>query len=253
MKFSEYISKHQVFTTAGLLRECDSAESAEEQLRLAVKSGSVERVRRGLLVSNYRRFEGAPVDPFAVVMTADEGAVVSFHSACEAHGVAHNVGFVCQFRSDSVRKAFTFRGVEYKPCGAVGDAQVKTVRSGESHVRVTTREQTIVDCLDKPRLSGGIEEAVHSVSAFAYIDAAALMGIVRAKGAQTASRVGWLLSEKRKDWHISGDVLGELQGMIGPGPYRLGRPDSSRKGWSREWRLLLPDSNEEVSTWITRG
>ena len=252
MKFSEYISQHQVFTTAGLLRECDSAKSAEEQLRLAVKSGSVERVRRGLLVSNYRRFEDVSVDPFAIVTTADGDAVVSFHSACEAHGVAHNMGFICQFRSDSVRKAFTFRGVEYKPCGSVGSTQAKTVRSGGLHVRVTTREQTIVDCLDKPGLAGGIEEAVRSVSAFAYVDAEALLGIVRAKGSPTASRVGWLLSEKRADWHIDDAVLDELRSMIGPGPYRLGRPGPSHRGWSREWGLLLPDSSEEVSTWITR-
>ena len=235
------------------MRECDSAQSSEEQLRLAVKSGSVERVRRGLLVSNYGRFEGAPVDPFAVVAVADKGAIVSYHSACEAHGVAHNVGFVCQFRSDSIRKAFAFRGVEYKPCGGVGCTWAKTVRSGGSDVRVTTREQTIVDCLDKPRLAGGAEEAVRSVSAFAYIDTAALLGIVRTKGAQTASRVGWLLSEKREDWHVDDDALDELRGAIGSGPHRLGRPGSSRRGWSREWRLLLPDSNEEVSAWITRG
>lgn len=253
MKFSEYISRHQVFTTAELLRECDSAESAEEQLRLAVRSGSVERVRRGLLVSNFRRFEGEPVDPLAVVIAADEDAIVSFHSACEAHGVAHNVGFVCQFRSDSIRKAFTFRGVEYRPCGTVDGVQVKPMRLGASRVRVTTREQTIVDCLDRPRLAGGIEEAVRNISAFAYVDAAALMDIVCARGAQTASRVGWLLSEKREDWHIDDGVFGELQEAIGPGPYRLGRPGPSRKGWSREWRLLLPDSNEEVSAWITRG
>lgn len=253
MKFSDYISHHQVFTTAELMACCDSPTAAEEQLRLAVRSGCVERVRRGLLVSNYGRFEGAAVDPFAVVMAADGDAVVSYHSACEMHGVAHNVSFACQFRSDRVKTPFTFRGVDYVPCGSVGDVASKLVRSGDASVRAATREQTIVDCLDRPGLAGGVEEAVRSVSALAYIDSEALLGIVRGKTPATASRVGWLLSEKADDWHVADELLGELKGMLGNGPYRLGKPSARGSGWSRDWRLVLPEANEEVSTWVTKG
>lgn len=253
MKFSEYISHNQVFTTSELLDACDSASAAEEQLRLAVRSGSVERVRRGLLVSNYGRFEGAPIDPFAVIMAADGDAVVSYHSACTAYGVAHNVSFVLRFRSDRVKSPFSFRGIGYEPCGPVGDASSRLLRLGESRIRVTTREKTIVDCLDKPALSGGVEEAVRCVSAFAYIDPRALLDAVRARGASTAARAGWLLSCKADDWHIDGAVLNELRGMLGAGPYRFGRPGAERKGWSAEWRLILPERNEEVETWLTRG
>ena len=253
MKFSGYISKHQVFATAELLAACDSPAAAEEQLRLAVRSGSVERVRRGLLVSNYGRFEGVAVDPFAVAMAADSDAVVSYHSACEVHGVAHNVSFACQFRSDRVRTPFAFRGVDYVPCGSVGDAASKPVRSGDASVRVATREQTIVDCLDRPGLAGGVEEAVRSVSAFAYIDPEALLGIVRGKSAATASRVGWLLSSKAEEWHVADELLDELKGMLGNGPYRLGRPGGEGAGWSRGWRLVLPEPSEEVATWVTEG
>ena len=253
MKFSDYISKHQVFTTAELMENCDSPAAAEEQLRLAIRSGSVERVRRGLLVSNYGRFEGAVVDPFAVVMAADGDAVVSYHSACEAHGVAHNVSFACQFRSDHVKTPFTFKGVDYVPCGAMKDAVSRMVRSDGADIRVATREQTIVDCLDRPGFAGGAEEAVRSVSAFAYIDSEALLGIVRGKSAATASRVGWLLSSKAEDWHVADELLDELKAMLGNGPYRLGRPGSAGAGWSRDWKLVLPEPGEEVATWVTKG
>jgi predicted transcriptional regulator of viral defense system len=253
MKFSDYISHHQVFTTAELMACCDSPTAAEEQLRLAVRSGYVERVRRGLLVSNYGRFEGAAVDPFAVVMAADGNAVVSYHSACEMHGVAHNVSFACQFRSNRVKTPFTFRGVDYTPCGSVGDTMSKLVRSGDASVRVATREQTIVDCLDRPGLAGGAEEAVRSVSAFAYIDSGALLGIVRKKSPATASRVGWLLSSKVDDWHVADETLDELRSMLGNGPYRLGKPGAEGSGWSRDWNLVLPEPNEEVATWVTKG
>ena len=100
MKFSRYIATHHAFTTGALMAEMDSPAAAEEQLRLAVRSGMVERARHGLLVSNYGRFEGVPIDPAEVVAAADPAAVLSYHSALEAHGVAHSAGFVCRFRSD---------------------------------------------------------------------------------------------------------------------------------------------------------
>lgn len=66
MKFSEYISRHQVFTTSALMGAMDSPSSATEQLRLAIKAGTVECVRRGLLVSNYGRCEDRPLDPLTI-------------------------------------------------------------------------------------------------------------------------------------------------------------------------------------------
>ncbi|NHM16872.1 hypothetical protein GMI69_09480 [Eggerthellaceae bacterium zg-887] len=113
MKFTEYISTHQVFTTADLLAASDSAAAAEQQLGAAVQSGSVERVRRGLLVSNRGRFEGAAVDPYAVVSAADLDAVLCYHSALEAHGVAHNVSFECRFLSDFGQLSARVRGASW--------------------------------------------------------------------------------------------------------------------------------------------
>ena len=167
MKFLDHTHDYHVFTTFDLYEAVDSKAAAGEQLRLAVKSGAVERVRRGLLVSNRGRFEGAPVDQAEVVAALDAGAAISYHSALEAHGVARNVGFVCHFRSDAVRTGFMFRGVAYRPCGPVGSVRSETLRSSAGACRVTTKEQTVADCLGKSALAGGAEEAVRSLTAFA--------------------------------------------------------------------------------------
>ena len=253
MKFSDYIDSHHVFTTSSLLKAMDSAVAAEEQLRRAVRSGTVERVRRGLLVSNHGRFEDAPVEQMEVVATLDAGAVVSYHSALEAHGVAHNAGFVCRFRSDAVRSGFEYRGTAYRPCGSVGNARSKTMRSPAGKYLATTREQTVVDCLGKPALAGGAEEAVRSLTAFVYLDVEELVGLAVDAGSSLASRVGWLLSEKKGEWHVSEEGLSLLEGRLGPGPYRLGPASAKSAGWVARWRLILPGDEEEVMSWITRS
>ena len=253
MKFTEYISTHQVFTTADLLAAADSASAAEQQLGSAVRSGSVERVRRGLLVSNHGRYEEAPVDPYQLVSTADPRVVLCYHSALEAHGVAHNVGFECRFLSDVIHTPFAFRGMRYMPLGNVAETPSALVRGSSLRRRATTRERTILDCLASPGKAGGDEEAIRSVTAFAYIDAAALVDAACGAGPSAASRVGWLLTEKANDWHVDPRLLQRLRAAIASGPYRLGRGMGEEHGFSAEWRLILPGRNEEVASWITRA
>jgi predicted transcriptional regulator of viral defense system len=250
MKFTDYINSHHAFTTARLMSAMDSPDAAEEQLRLAVKSGSVERARRGLLVSNHGRYQDAPLDPVELLAALDPAAVLSYHSALGAWGVAHDAGFTCRFRSDYVRSAFAFRGVSYEPCGPLGGVPVAGVRTSWGRRRVTTREQTVFDCLGRPHLSGGAEEAVRGASAFVWLDVNALARLAVGAGPSAAARAGWLLEQKQDDWHVGEEALTRLQAALSHGPYRLGHVQGEG-GWSARWRLVLPESNEEVTSWIT--
>lgn len=252
MKFSEYINTHHVFATADLMSAMDSQSAAEEQLRLAVRSGAVERARRGLLVSNHGRFENSAVAPFEVVLALDGNAILSYHSALEEHGVAHSTGFVCSFRSNLIGSGFSFRGVDYKPCGPVDGVRARPMGGVSGRYLVTTREQTVVDCLGKPALAGGVEEVVRSLTAFVYVDVDELVEMAIGDGPSMASRVGWLLSEKKSEWHVRDEALEALKGALGSGPYRLGRAVGQVSGWSARWKLILPDGSEEVESWITR-
>lgn len=232
MKFTRYIATHHAFTTADLMAAMGSPASAEEQFRLAVRAGTVERVRRGLLLSNYGRYEDAPIDPAEVVMAVDPNAVLSYHSALEAYGVAHNMGVVCLFLSDVIGSALFFRGVDYMPCGSVRNVKARRLRADFGQRNVTTRERTFVDCLNRPSLAGGAEEAMRGVTAFAYLDVDKLLELLEGFSASTFSKVGWALEEKANAWHVSQEQLARLEMRLGRGPYRLGHPQPGRCGWS---------------------
>lgn len=252
MKFLDYIRNHHVFTTSELYASMDSKAAAEEQLRLAVKSGTVERVRRGLLVSNRGRFDGVSVDQTEIVAAVDSNAVISYHSALEAHGVAHNAGFVCYFRSDTIHTKFEFHGITYQPCGSVNNTKYKILRSAAGTYRATSREQTLIDCLARPALAGGIEEAIRSLTAFVYLDVDELVTAATSMGPSMTARVGWLLSMKATEWHVDEKHLTILENTLGAGPYRLHPVSAKTAGWSAQWKLLLPATSEEVESWITR-
>ena len=57
-------------------------------------------------------------------------------------------------------------------------------------VLVTTREQTLFDCLNHPEREGGIEEAVRSLSAVPHLDAERAAALALADSASMAARTG---------------------------------------------------------------
>ena len=252
MKFKEYIDRTHVFTVSQLAVSCGlSDSSAKTTLRRAVAAGQIERARRGAYVSKSGRFAATEADSFELVSSIDPEAVTSFHSALEAHGVAHNVGSVCQFRSASIKSAFEYSGVSYVPFPLANDLPTQSVR-GRNGLRtvVTPREQTVVDCLSHPDRCGGIEEALISISLFPYIDAEALRELVSGKSASLAARTGWLLEQKADKWRIPSDVLDEFEEMAKGGPFKLDKDSTESRGWSRRWRLCLPEKEEEIKKWL---
>jgi predicted transcriptional regulator of viral defense system len=196
MKFKEYITSHQAFTTNDLYAIA-AKETVRTQLRRALKAGEVERVRRGTYVSKVGKFLGESPDPFLVTRTVDSEAIISYHSALVAHGVAHNVGFECSFRSTKVRSPFEYGGVRYAPFDFGDDPQTQTMRSKSyGAASITTREQTLVDCLSHPGRAGGVEEAVRSCSAFPYLNVEDLLEIIgRAPAAVVARALGYTVKK----------------------------------------------------------
>lgn len=252
MKFSEYISKHHVFGIGDLLFQVDSRKSARTQLDRALASGTVERVRRGLYVSRFGRYEGVGVDPYEIVSALDVRAVLSYHSALEAHGIAHNVGFECSFRTDAARSPFSFSGITYKPYPSDSDVPTQKVRGRAfGSILVTSREQTIIDCMKHPERSGGIEEVVRSLSTLPYIDVNEIVELALGESASMAARVGWLLDMNRDRWRVPEERLEALRLACRSVSSKLDKNSSTTRGWSQKWQMRLPESDEEVESWTT--
>ena len=251
MKFREYIETHQVFTAGDIYKVATEA-TARTLLRRALGRGDIERVRRGLYVSKTGKYRGEVPDQLLVASTADPHAIISYHSALAAHGVAHSVGFECSFRSAVVRAPFEYSDIRYIPRD-VGDAPTVQTMRGKPYgaVSVTTREQTLADCLAHPGRAGGTEEVVRSCSAFPYIDPEALLFILKGAPAAVAARVGWLLEVKAGDWGIGDDVLAALEARLGRGPSKLDPKSRENWGWNSRWKLYLPAGENEVESWVT--
>lgn len=150
----DFLVTHHVFTTAEFSRAFPNSQTDRNLLSRAVHSGKVERVRRGVYVSTADPFSRTSASPFDV-------AAFACTSALQLHGVLHNLTRRVQFWTVHKLTSFTYDNQDYiphRPRRRTIETQTLFTPSGRTYC-VTTREQTLLDCLDQPSLVDGLGAA----------------------------------------------------------------------------------------------
>ena len=252
MNFAHFINENQAFTTQQMLSALRDAPSARVALSRAVKSGRVQKVRKGLYVSQSGRFIGVKAGPHHVVSTLCPDAVFVYHSALELHGLAHSAWRRVQFESSKGQASFDFDGVEYRGRSTRAAISVETLSAkAYGSVAVTTREQTLVDCLGQVALAGGSEEVLRSLSGLLYLDIDAVLACVGTMAVSVSARVGWYLSTNKERLSVPDYALATLAERVPANASYKFDPTLKRfESYDSKWRLNLPASAVSLREWM---
>ncbi|MDR1442989.1 MAG: hypothetical protein LBJ02_11540 [Bifidobacteriaceae bacterium] len=253
MAIKEYLDTHEAFSISDFERAFPGSRTDRNLLSRAVGRGAVDRPRRGLYVSRSGRFAHSAADPLDVAVAVADDVVFCYLTALRLHGAAHDVTRVTRFYSRHGIARFAYGGQVFVP-HRLGDREVDTqsllTASGNAY-RVTTGEQTVIDCLARPALAGGPEHLLRRLGAFAHPDVAKLLGLADAVSLSTAARLGWVLSTKREDWGVTDAQLAALARQRGKGPYYFWSSQPPRDShWVNRWRLYLPHPEQEMASWL---
>jgi predicted transcriptional regulator of viral defense system len=252
LKLSEYIETTQAFTTEALLSAVGNTPSVRVALSRAVANGKVSKVRKGLYVSKTGKFTNEKADPHLIIQAFKPDAVFVYHSALELHGLAHSLDNRTQFAFCGQPISFSYENIWFLGYSKRGAPDIQSLSSKAfGTVNVTTREQTLVDCLAKIGRSGGAEEVIRSLSALSYIDAQLIYEKSRHLPVAVISRIGWLLEKNQKRWDISDAQLALFAGMIPKQASSHLDPDvKDSSSYSAKWHLNLPAPETEVDLWL---
>jgi predicted transcriptional regulator of viral defense system len=252
MGVKEYIEKTSIFTIEDFREEFPTV-TGYNLLRRAVESGKAFHITRGMYASNTGRFADTRHDRFEIAAKLTADTVFAYHSALELLGVAHSVTNRVQYFSSKKKKELVFQGNVFKryPMQSGRNLLTQTARiSAIGEVRVTTKEQTLLDCMTYLGRGGGAEEVLRSVSGFPYLDVEMVKNHVTGLSASSISRIGWLFEQKRETWNVTGKDIDFLQSLIGGTSYRFVSRANPSGGWSKRWRLVLPAPETEMREWI---
>ncbi|MHB0981650.1 MAG: type IV toxin-antitoxin system AbiEi family antitoxin domain-containing protein [Thermoleophilia bacterium] len=253
----QFLERTPVFTTQqfrAALPPGTPPSTVNNRLSQAHERGYVERVVRGVYASQIGLFRDRMPDPLLVASLLTPDSVIAYHSALEAHGVAHSPFRRVTFVTGRTPVSLTYRGYEFIGLSPKPSQQrdgtwrmaIEPIRRGDTLIQVTSRERTLVDCLDRLQWSGGPEELIRSVGGFASVDVEKLLSYLDAvQSPAVAARVAWVLFADPDLWHLTNDDRERFQHRLGKGPYFFG-PREEASLYARDWHLYVPADLDPV-------
>ena len=253
VKSLDFFSSHSVFTREdfahALNDDRNASRAVDSSLDRYLRAGRIGRVKRGVFFAAGpgEMAANSPVDFLLVASRLTPDAVLGYHTALEAHGYAQSVYERLFFLTEHKAKAVTFRGRVFLPVAQPRVLQRRDLahtltteveRRGLT-CRVTSLERTAVDALDRPDLTGGLEEAWRSLSAIPLLDLRAVLEYVRLRNLATlAAKVGLFLEQHREHFSVPAPMLDELRSLRPRAPHYLDR--SARGKLVASWNLIVP-------------
>jgi predicted transcriptional regulator of viral defense system len=242
-----FLSQHPIFTFAEFreaFRDRNTPAAARAKLKYHLARGHVRPVARNLYAVVPPGASTPPtVDRFLVAAKLAPDSVIGYHSALELWGAAPTVAATVYYLTATSARPWAHQGVTYQPVAppqalvAQGEAHwgvVELERAG-TWVRVTSRERTFVDCLDRLAYAGGWEELCRSVENLPSLDFAALWQYLERRKKRTlCARVGFLLERYQEHFFVPEEFLERLSAGRPQSPTyfagRRGRDASSPAG-----------------------
>ena len=157
----------------------------------------------------------------------------------EYHGHGHQL-----FNEVSVVTSYAFRTFEFE--GLTYIRRQPTINEGvvtplmNSLVRVTDLERTIVDCIDRMKYAGGLEELLNNLSSISYIDEGKLFGYLSVyQKASLYQKTGLLLSMFKTQMRLSSGFFRQCKAHIGKSTRDLTEP-LENSVYDADWHLCVP-------------
>ena len=229
----------KLFSLQDVTQLTRNASTAKSLLSAGIKSGTICRIKMNLYVVTDLATMRCAANKYEIASHISETACVAYHSAMEYHGLGHQMFNEVSVITPYAFKAFEFEGLTYIRRQPTIEEGVMTPMM-DSKVRMTDLERTVIDCIDRIKYAGGLEELWNNLSSIAYIDEDKLQRYLENYGkSYLYQKTGFLLSMFKKQMRLSSVFFRRCKANIGQSTRSL--TDASENTiYEAEWRLCVP-------------
>jgi predicted transcriptional regulator of viral defense system len=190
--------------------------------------------------------ENYTVDKYLIASKLTSTDIVAYHSALELLGVAQSAFNRVFILTQQRISSFDFQGTTFiGVTGNIGFGYTTIVREGVS-IRVTDRERTLIDGIDRLKYVGGLEEYLKSIKSFPSVSFQRIEEYLkRYQKVGLYSKVGFLLSFFKERWTFPDDVRRRLRSKVKKKVYYLTQTKGKAE-FNKEWNLMVPRNLREL-------
>lgn len=239
MKYLEELHKLRIFQLKDVEKLVGNLNTAKDLLQNYKKQQLISQVRRDLYVVTNLATKTSLATKFEIAGKITPTSYLSYQSALEFHGLAHQVFFDVWVSSGSRFNTFKFEGIEFQYCDSKSMAGVISANAN-SFIRVTNLERTVIDCVDKIERCGGIEELIQCFSLITYLDEELLLDYLEEYGKQFLyQKAGFILEYFRQEVKLSDHFFETCKREMGKSTRYLTDPSESTY-YFKKWKLCAP-------------
>jgi len=156
-----------------------------------------------MVPSEYRSWGATPAPWFidAMMRHLRRDYYVALLSAATHHGASHQAAQVFQVITDRhvENRDFGRIRLRFYRSGFVSQTPVEAVNTPTGTMAVSTQESTVVDLLERPGESGGLNNVATIIREIGVLSGATLGDLSASRTRTHARRLGWMLSQFRDD------------------------------------------------------
>ena len=233
------LHKMKLFSLQDVSRMTNNVNTAKSLLAAGIKNRMICRVKMNLYAVTDLATLRCAANKYEIASHIADYGYVAYHSAMEYHGHGHQL-----FNEVSVITPYAFRAFEFE--GLTYIRRQPTISEGvvtpllNSMVRVTDLERTMVDCIDRMKYAGGLEELLNNLSSITYVDESRLLHYLSAyQKAYLYQKTGFLLSMFKAQMRLSPSFFRQCKVHIGKSSRYL-TDFAENISYDAEWHLCVP-------------
>lgn len=245
MKNYERILELKVFNLQDVYKLTGNINTAKSLIRNLLLFNYIKRIKHNLYAVCNIEFKSIIADQYMIASKIKDDAYISYHSAFDYYGVKNQMFYVVYVSSRKRFENFEFEGYDYTFVNSKHNFGI--IQNGK--VRVTDKERTIVDCIDKTELAGGDEELFLCLELIGKIDGEKILEYLKYYNSQKLyAKVGFMLELLNDGFGVEEEIIEECRKKINTRTYYFDNETKrNKKKYVSKWNLIVPE------IFLTRG
>lgn len=238
MKRYEKVLTLKVFNLEDVYNLTGNINTAKSIIRNLLLFGYIKRVKHNLYVVCNIEFKNTIPDQYMIASKIKDDAYISYHSALEYYGVKNQIFYEVYVSTKKRFTNFEFEGISYKYINSKYDFGIVE----DNRVRITDKERTFIDCIDKTELAGGNEELIMCLELFGRLNGERIIEYLRYYNSNKLYvKVGFFLELYKGHYGIEQKVIDICKEKCENKRLYFNEETKRMKSkYIKEWNLIVP-------------
>lgn len=202
-------------------------------------NGKIVKLKGGLYATVNPIEKDIYVNRFEIATALHEGAYCAYHTALEYYGLATQVYYDVHVVTEKRYSPMVIEGLEYQFFQNEYNGGIIETKQN-TQIRITELERTIIDCLDRLLLSGGLEEVFMALTMINYCDEDKLLKHLSGYGKKIIYKKAGYLFSVLKPSYLTGHFYEECKKNMSKCDDDIRENKKNAYIYNSEWKLYVP-------------